>query len=230
MAFTNKYQLQGKLILKKSFFTAIVIFCSMLLVSCKRESVSAFEKDGSQLQLNQTTETSNVYEPVSFVVWTVGENSTIEARLEVLSKTSKDYSASLSPSRLVIKNRNSDKIIFEQNSADTPVSMYVRPLNEDIGEALIVTWSGGSADRIEIFDVGETSVRKVLSESFRIDASLADLSGVGQIDVLITTGDNGSGPFYTTRYVWDGTSYKPTSKVLYKDFVNFIQKSFKPSR
>ena len=100
--------------------------------------------------------------------------------------------------------------------------MYVRDLNDDWNDELILTWAGGSADRIEILSVGSHTATSILDESYRVDAALVDLSGRGKIDVLITTGDTGAGPFYVTRYAWQNEKYAAVGRMRYEIFIRTV--------
>lgn len=159
--------------------------------------------------------------------WHTPENVVFVADVLTLNDPNK-VSTDLPFARLRVRNLDTNQIIFEENNIDSPVSICVRPLNESIGEALIVNWSSGSTERIEIFQIEKNSAEKVLDEPYRIDAAFMDLSGTGNFDVFITTSERGTGPFTTTRYSWIGDRYKAVGKALYKVFGNAIGKQFRP--
>ena len=74
--------------------------------------------------------------------------------------------------------------------------MYTRDLNGDWNDELIITWGGGSADRLEVLSVDSRSASIVLNQSYRVDASMIDLSGRGKVDIFIVTAESGATPSY----------------------------------
>lgn len=209
----------------KKYIVLIIICC--FLVSALGYSLlpRAMNKNLSSKDLYEKKDKSQLYHIVSSAKWEV-DGDKVEARLETLGGLLKDAPKNIPFTRLSITNLATNETILEQGNDDHPGSMFVRVLNEDIGEALIVTWSTASADRIEIFDVHAKQARLILSEYYRIDAALVDLSSKGNIDVLITTASGGAGDFYTTRYVWDGKQYTAAGKVPYTSLTNVIKKQF----
>lgn len=169
---------------------------------------------------------SPMYQNVSTVNWGVSQDVQIEAKLERLNKPLSDAPTGLPLARLTVRNLSTSRIIYEQSSDDSPISMCARDINGDVGRALVVTWSGGSAERLEILSVNATQAQVLLNEAYRVDASLISLLGDSQLDVLITTGESGVGPFYTTRYVWDGRKYQRMGQVPYKSLKRMIVKQF----
>ncbi|MFL6276473.1 MAG: hypothetical protein ACJ74G_14880 [Blastocatellia bacterium] len=205
--------------------------CLLMLgtMSCFFSSKPATNSSTLPVQASSIVEDASTdYKLANAVVWEVDEKGTrAEAKIEVLSSPPKDHPTDKPLSRLTIRNVSTQAILFSQESDDSPVSMYIRPLNEEVGEGLVVVWSGGSADRIEILKVDAEQSSVILKESYRIDAAFVDLSGAGQVDVFITTGEGGNGPFYTTRYVWKKEHYEPVGKIEYKKFINTINSQFK---
>jgi hypothetical protein len=156
------------------------------------------------------------YRDVSTAIWKVGDaGSMVEAKLEVLERKDDSSIGSKRLARLSVKNLVTGKVLYSKESDDTPMYMYVRDLNDDGFEELILNWSGGSASRLEILEVNVDNARDILYESYRVDAALIDLGGKGVVDVLITTAESGAGPFYTTRYVWRGGRYQAMGRVPY---------------
>ena len=97
---------------------------------------------------------------------------------------------------------------------------------EEVGECFIIIWGAGSADRIEIFTVSENEVKNVLSESYRIDASIIDLSGEGKKNVLISTTNDKTGELIIKNFSWNGSKFLITGIGDYKKFVKTIRMSF----
>ncbi|MEK6285837.1 MAG: hypothetical protein AABO57_08870 [Acidobacteriota bacterium] len=201
---------------------------SLVLLSCSTPSAQVTNSGSSSSKTNVPPAGQDEYRAVSVNVLSVDNKGTkVEARLETVDEPFKH--PSLVPSRLTIRNLATNETIFEEKSDDTALSAYVRALNEEVGEALVVTWSGGSGDRIEILAVDSSKARVLLDERYRVDAALIDVSGHGQVDVLITTGDSGVGPFSTTRYVWNGDRFQPAGKVSYKSLGDTIERQFRPT-
>jgi len=162
------------------------------------------------------------YSSLMFTTWTLADKTPIEARIEVLKTPSQQSKTSSTAYHLVIRNAGNNETVFEQTSNDRPISMYARDLNDDWNDELILMWAGGSADRIEILSVGSHTASSILDESYRVDAALVDLSGRGKIDVLITTGDTGAGPFYVTRYAWQNEKYRVVGRMRYDLFIKTV--------
>lgn len=174
---------------------------------------------------------ANPYRSVSVIVWKVDSRDTqVEARLETLNVPLKDAAADLPLSRLVISNATTKEVIHQQNVDDRPLSMYVRDVNGDSFSELILTWSKGAvAERLEILSVAATQVQVALDKSYRLDAALIRLADE-TVDVLVTTGDSGNGPFYTTRYVWRGGRYQAVGRLPYEKLTATIKHLFANSR
>lgn len=205
---------------------AVIVAFSLGLLSCGTPSAQV-RNSNSSANANVSDVGRDMYRAVSVNVWSVDDQGTkVEARLETVDEPLKH--PSLVPSRLTIRNLTNSETVFEQNSDDIALSAYVRGLNDEVGEALVVIWSGGSGDRIEILAVDSSKARVVLDQHYRVDAALVDVSGHGNVDVLITTGDSGAGPFLTTRYIWKGDSFQPAGRVSYKLFADTVEKQFSP--
>jgi hypothetical protein len=205
----------------------ITTLFALVTLGCSATSRPIASREAlSPLVQSKAKEELQAYRTVDLVVWNVDSKTKVEARIETLDAPPRDGSPPLPSTRFKIKNIDTGGSIYEHNSGDRPVSMYTRDLNNDGSEELIITWGGGSADRLEIITVSAKQARIVLSESYRIDAALIDLSGKGNIDVLVSTGDSGAGPFYTTRYVWENDRYLPVGKVPYDVLMRSVEKQF----
>ena len=206
----------------------VAAFC-IGLPGCSAPSARVRSSDSSPSTENAQEARQDEYRVVSVIVWSVDDQGTrVEAKLETVDEPLKH--PSLIPSRLTIRNLANSQTVFEQNSADVALSAYVRGLNDVVGEALVVTWSGGSGERMQILTVDPSSAHVILDQRYRVDAALIDLSGQGHLDVLITTGDSGVGPFYTTRYVWNGDRFQPAGRVPYKALVSTVEKQFSSTK
>lgn len=203
-----------------------IILLGLGTLSCSTTlSPIAAQRAPSIQAANIDTQESRLYETVISVVWKLDSKTKVEARIEALDP-SRSGSTALPSTRLKIKNLETGQLVYEQDSSDRPISMYTRDLNDDWSDELILTWGGGSADRLDIITVNATQARVVLSESYRIDAVLMDLSGKGMIDVLISTGDSGAGPFHTTRYAWKNNRYVPVGRSPYQVLIRSLEKQF----
>jgi hypothetical protein len=172
------------------------------------------------------------YETVIFYTWEFGDDNTkIEAKVETLVGKLIDAPRGMPLSKLVIRNLKSQKEIFEEDlDDDLPGYVIIRDLDGDDKMELIATWnSGATSERIEILKIDEDRARRILDESYRVDASLIDLSGKATT-VLITNTKMGAIPDYTVRYTWQGEQYKPAGKVKYEHFVKQVESLFNVSR
>jgi hypothetical protein len=172
------------------------------------------------------------YETVILYTWNFGDNDTkIEAKVETLVGKLTDAPAGAILSKLVIRNLKSQEVIFEEDlDNDLPGYVIVRDLDGDGRMELIATWnSGATSERIEILKIDEYKAHRVLDESYRVDASLIELSGKATT-VLITNTKMGAIPDYTVRYTWQGGQYKPAGEVKYEDFVKRVEGLFNVSR
>lgn len=211
----------------KTNILIITLLFGLVALGCSATSRPIASREVLSPQaVSKNKEESEGYRTVNLVVWNVDSKTMVEARIETLDTPPSNGSPPLPSTRLKIKNIDTGESIYEQNSGDRPISMYTRDLNDDWREELILTWGGGSADRLEIITVSATQAGIVLNESYRIDAALIDLSGKAKIDVLISTGDSGAGPFYTTRYVWKNDRYLPVGRVPYDVFIRNVEKRF----
>lgn len=168
------------------------------------------------------------YIDVATAIWEVNSQGIkAEAKLERLEHEAPFNTHPFA--RLTIMNLATHEIIFEEKNDDSPISMFVRDLNGDGIKELILNWEGGSASRLEILEVNADSARVVLYESYRVDAALIDLSGKGEVDILITTAESGTGPFYTTRYTWRERRYQVAGRVPYAKLRSAINREFRQS-
>lgn len=210
-------------------FVAILLSISTLACGTFLRAVEK-PKPTSDQELAVEQRQPEPYRVASVIVWDVDSmNARIEARMETLNEPESNIFA-IAPTRLIIKNLSMNQLLFEEKSGDSFVSMYARDLNDDYIDELIVTWAAGSSYRIQIIAVDTTRADVILNESYRLDAALVDLSGVAKVDVLITTGNSGVGPFYTTRYVWTGEQYKAVGQMPYEKLINIIKKQFTKNR
>jgi hypothetical protein len=212
---------------KKNLISTIVCVLGLLATACNMASHATSTSSAATAQdSNPRKDASADHQNKSVLIWSVdGKGAQLEARLEPLGADSSSRFAS--PVQLTITNLTTGRVIFSENNGDRPISMYIRDLNDDWREELVVNWAGGSASRLEIIALSGTEARIILNESYRIDAALIDLSGASRIDVLITTGDSGVGPFYTTRYIWKGERYLPVGKVPYISLTQAIEERFR---
>ena len=158
-------------------------------------------------------------------MWDDYKTSTrFEARLLTLTPKLVDAPYDAPISRLMIKNLTTGKMIFQQEIDFRPLRMHPESLFENT-QALVTEWVGGTANGIMIFSVNPSGARLVLDEGYRVGVSFI-CSNSSNVDVFITSGCCGDGPFFTTRYVFDGHSYKPKGSMAYGDFVNILSSGF----
>ena len=111
--------------------------------------------------------------------------------------------------------------------------MYVRNVTPDPNPELIVSWDiAAASNQFQIFAVSPAQAKLMFDENYRLDATLLDL-GEDEIDVLLTTGEGGSGPFVTTLYGFRGGKYELLGEVPYEAFIsplrNLATQSKKPT-
>lgn len=177
-------------------------------------------------QQEKQREESSLYTAVCNTTWELDDHTEIEVSVFILKATKQPAVSSYSSSRLKVMDRTQNKVIYERNEGDSFISMFLRDLDGDGSNEVVLNWARGSAGRIEVLSVNDKGVRSILDETYRVDAALVDLSGQGKIDILITTGESGVGPFYTTRYVWRGKQFQPAGRVPYKRLVGLVKGLF----
>lgn len=211
----------------KHVIKAVIGLASLTLLACGGSS-SAVVRPADSPQPQKAEERPSSYRNVSTATWEVGRGVQIEASLERLNRPLVDAPADLPAAHLTIKNLATGSVIHQQDSDDSPVSMCARDLG-GVGRVIVLTWAGGSAERLEIIAVEAERARVIFSESYRVSASLIDLEE-NTTDVLITTGDSGAGPFYTTRYVLRDGRYQPAGVSPHESFVNAVKRQFAAPR
>lgn len=216
--------------MSKVIFAVVVVLLSLDTHGCgARYAAAQPSKFSSPGHENRVAEQIPIYRNVSLLTWEETLGVLVEARLETLAGHLKDAPYGYPISVLTITNLTTGKVIFKQDNQDSPISMYVRNISDDGGNALVITWSGGSADRIEILAVDATQAHQILNEYYRLDATLISLSD-GSVDVLITTAKGGAQPLYTTRYAWKEGRYVSTGTAPYKRLANIINSQFVKTR
>lgn len=166
---------------------------------------------------NAQTE-SELYKKVRSIFWLAGRNEApVQADLDILKVPLKDAPPKIPFSLLKIMSLPSGKIIYQEKVQDFPITMYTRDLNGDKQEELIIIWEAGAvASRIEILSVSEDKITILLNEDYRVKADLIEKAD-GNVDIVITTGESGAGPFVSTRYSWKkGGVYQPVSQSPYR--------------
>ena len=115
-------------------------------------------------------------------------------------------------SHLRIEDLSAHRVIFEEDVDEIFLPMCIRDLNDDGIDELVSNLGTATARQIIIYSVNPSGVLAVLNEYYRVDASLIKLSGE-TTGILITTGEGGVGPFYTTRYQWKGDRFQQSGRV-----------------
>lgn len=171
---------------------------------------------------------SEQYQIFAQLEWEVDGRIT-DVKLETLIERAKSVDTAHPVSRLIITERSTQKVLYEQTINDRPLSLCTHQLNEDVGEGLIVKWTGGSADRIEILAAINGQVCNVLTTAYRLDATLLQLSDTTTA-VLVTSAEGSGDTFYSTLYVWEGGRYRPIGRTPYKRLIGLIEREFMGQR
>jgi len=160
---------------------------------------------------------SPYHKKVRSIYWLVNEEkAAVQAEVYSLKVPLQNAPAKLPISYLKITSVPSNKAIYEENVEDRLVTMYTRDLDNDDEEELIIVWNGGAvSENLQILSVKEEKVTVILAENYRVKAEFVTTSD-NMVDVLVTTGEHGSGPFHTTRYSWKGARYQPVSRDRYQ--------------
>ncbi|HKQ53491.1 MAG TPA: hypothetical protein VJT74_14035 [Pyrinomonadaceae bacterium] len=180
-------------------------------------------------------ESSSPYADAGIVVWDVREKGIrLEARVTSLKQDLPPEVFRDSPywSRLTIKNLQSNKVLYDEKFSGLFVSMYTRDLNNDSHVELIVTMTPGAVcEQLSIFEVTPERARLILYKPHRLlgDAEFVNVEG-NLTDVIITDAELGTGPYYTTRYVWQGKKYRPVATVAAEEYFKNRQSLFKKWR
>lgn len=228
------------LVMKTFTIMPIALLCVLFSATCRFPSSAGKDNNVSSsrttLQLpqdlpNKDGESDKYYYVASVVRWDIDDRNTfVEAELETIKVLLDDLPTGLPFSRLVVRNFSTKATIYKQDFEDFPISMYTRDMNGDQHPELVLSLTGGGvANQLLFLSVTETQARIIFNESYRIDASMIDL-GQGATDVLLTTGDSGVGPFYTTRYVWKGDRYEAVGRVLHERLINIVNRQFNEPR
>jgi len=129
--------------------------------------------------------------------------------------------------RLTVKNLATNQFILKKENYGFILWMYADDLTGDQVPELVVTSSSGvRGNTLEIFEVGETQTRMLFREFYRVDATFVRLSSANVADILLTTGESGAGPFYTTRFVWRGGQYQRVGVISLDRFRGLIENHF----
>jgi len=183
-------------------------------------------RDATSGSVSHSTEMEPArYHEVSAAIWDdYKENTRFDARIFTLIPRLIDAPDNVPISRLVITNLTTERTIFQRDMDFRPLGMHTERLFDN-QLALVTEWAGGSADGIMIFSVSPLGGKVVLDEDYRIGASFIP-GGGDTVDVFITSGCCGVGPFYTTRFVYNGQAYKPAGSMAFEDFTNVLNHAF----
>lgn len=158
---------------------------------------------------------------VNTCAWELDDGTRLEARAERVRG-----SGGATGWRVTVRNPATGALLLSREISYLN-SIYVRDLNADGRPELIIDWDHGvCCSSLEIYEVDAGRAREILNEAYRADAALIDLSGDGEVDVLISTAKGGALPTFTTRYVWQGERYRPAGSVPYKSLVGHIKRQF----
>ena len=192
------------------------------MLGCGAASNAAFVSQ-SQSNVNRSEGTQH-YRNACVITWEAGE-AILEARVETIKLPRARETESLPSARLRIRNLSNGQTIYERDEADSFLTMYREAVNDDVGEALILRWAGGSAERLEILDVDRNQARRIFYESYRVDASLVNVGGNSRV-ILLTTCDGGAGPCFTNRFVWRGGKYQKAGTIPSERFDAAMERLF----
>ena len=218
------------LILLTSMYASGMVSCinSVQLPSSGNNSSSVkVSSSTAQGMGSNVSRSDDYYREANVLRWDVdGRGTFVEARVETIKVTVDKLPTGLSFSHLTIKSLTTGSLIYQEEIDGFPISAYTLDVNGDRTPDLVTTWTAGTvAERLQIFNVSATQAGVLFNESYRVDASLLNLSE-GALDIFVTTAEFGTGPFYTTRYVWDGESYRAIGKVAHSSFINTIKHQF----
>lgn len=178
--------------------------------------------------LTATATKQDPYREVNLITWDdYKAHVRYQASILTLSSPLAEAPTDTAISRLVVRNLTSGKTIFRKDIDYRPLAAYPKVL--DNGQALISEWEGGSAESVMIFSITPSDAKVILDESYRVDVSFIPVD-VDQIDVFITSGCCGIGPFFTTRFTYDGKSYKPIASIPHETFTNLLLNGFTKRR
>lgn len=231
MKFISKHYFNKLLniVVNNSIYLNLAVLVIVSSFGCS-STLQSFENsdNGQAIKINKSPNDSidDNYQIISLMNWDYiesGRNEKIEARLESIKVNSGNKEDSLPISRLIIKNVTLNKVIFEYTNDAVPITMYKVDVGLEPESILVVTWSGGSADHIEIFTIDERPIKKVFSNYYRGEAIFADLFDDKKKDLFITTTDDKTGEFFLYRYVWREHEFVLTGKVKYNKFVSILK-------
>ncbi len=148
-----------------------------------------------------------------------------EVRVRTIKVSLDQLPQNMPYSYLEIRNPATGAQILREDVRGFPISVYTLDVNGDEKKELVTVWTAGVGQRLQIFDVGPAQARPVFDESYRLDAALVNLGG-GTIDILLTSAEYGTGPFFTTRYVWRNGRYESAGTAPYKNVVTAIEQQF----
>ena len=98
-------------------------------------------------------------------------------------------------------------------------------MGDGIGRLIVTTWSGGSADRIILYSLDGDGIRKVLEESFKIDATFINVDGLNDIRPIIITTEGDGDQTYMIVYSWSGKEFKESKRIPLKSIKSFISEN-----
>ncbi|MFL6276471.1 MAG: hypothetical protein ACJ74G_14870 [Blastocatellia bacterium] len=203
---------------------------------CHARSRSAVETEASSPQqaanvpaARESPEETNekYYREFGTVTWDVDSKGTfVQARIETIKVLLSELPQKVPFSRITITSLTNKSVIYVQNLDEFPLSIYTRDVNGDQNEELVVVWTAGAvANQMQILKVGSSQAQMIFDKGYRVDAALVDLGGKG-LDILVTDGESGGGPFETTRFVWRDGHYQASGKIPSQNFENTIKRLF----
>jgi hypothetical protein len=158
------------------------------------------------------------------------DGAEVEVKVKTIKVLLDQLPLNMPYSYLTIKNLKTGAQILREDYKGFPMSIYTLDVNGDQREEVVTIWTAGAvAQQMDILDVKSTGAHSIFHETYRVDAALMNL-GDGTMNILVTSSESGTGPFYTERYVWRNGRYEMAGKAPYKDIIDAVEQQFTKTR
>lgn len=158
------------------------------------------------------------------------EGTYVEVKVKTIKVRLDQLPPDMPYSYITLKNLKTGAQILREDYKGFPMSIYTLDVNGDQREEVVTVWTAGAvAQQMEILDVKTTEARTIFNKTYRVDAALMNL-GDGTMNILVTSSESGTGPFYTERYEWGNGRYEMAGKAAYKDIIAAIEQQFTKMR
>lgn len=223
---------------RKVFFVFTMLFMASFIASqtaCDRATTNSQKPKVKRADNSPTSSATQIYGSLDaqhyYIANSISWGIENDVFLTAMIETRKSLSDPIQPaSKFTVRNLSTNAILYQRELNGMPLNVYTRNITPDSNPELIVEWNiAAVSNQLQVFSVSSLSATTILDENYRVDVAFIDL-GKDAIDILVTTGERGMGPFTTTLYTYLNGKYVAAGEVPYETLTSKISNLIIPMK